>query len=157
MHKIKFWAFEIMSKLSYEKLKLSRQLCFPLYVCSKEVVKSYKPYLDPLGLTYTQYIVMMALWEKEEMTVSQLGQDLYLDSGTLTPLLKKLEQKGLVTRRRAAEDERVVFVAITEEGMKLREEAVHIPDKMISCLPISMKDAMTLYRILHKMMDSYQK
>ena len=104
---------------NYEILKLDKQLCFPLYACAREMIKEYKPYLDRLDLTYTQYITMLVLWEKQSINVKALGDILYLDSGTLTPLLKKLETKGLITRRRSTEDERNLIVTIAEEGMLL--------------------------------------
>ena len=110
----------------YDVLKLDRQLCFPLYACSREMIKEYKPYLDKLDLTYTQYITMMVLWEKKSINVKALGDQLYLDSGTLTPLLKKLEAKGLVTRKRSSEDERNLIISITEAGEALKEQAVTI-------------------------------
>lgn len=144
-----------MSDNKYNPLKLENQLCFPLYVCSKEVIRRYKPFLDPLDLTYTQYIVMMVMWEKKQVTVSELGSELYLDSGTLTPLLKKMEQKGLVTRRRMETDERSVCVAITEKGEALKDEAVSIPQKLGGCLPLSREDAVDLHRILRKIMSDF--
>ncbi len=137
----------------YEMLKLDRQLCFPLYAVSREVVKKYKPYLDEIDLTYTQYITMMVLWEQEEITVKDLGSKLFLDSGTLTPVLNALEKKGLVARRRSETDKRDVYAVITEAGMALREQAAEIPAKIGACVPISPEDAMTLYRILHELMD----
>ena len=118
----------------YECLKLSKQLCFPLYACSRETIKLYKPFLDELGLTYTQYITMMVLWEHKAMTVKALGQELFLDSGTLTPLLKKLEEKGLVTRRRSGLDERNLIVTITELGEEMKDRALHIPGEMTKCI-----------------------
>lgn len=141
-----------MQEDKYGALRLENQLCFPLYVCAKEIVRRYKPYLDPLELTYTQYIAMMVLWERGTVTVSQLGQALYLDSGTLTPLLKKLEQKGLVTRSRQEHDERSVAVSVTEKGMALRERALGVPEEMMGCLSISREDAEALYGILHRLM-----
>ena len=143
-----------MSDADYANLRLENQLCFPLYVCSKEIVRRYTPYLDPLGLTYTQYITMMALWEYGTMSVTELGEKISLDSGTLTPLLKKLEDKGYVTRERNKRDERSVQVKITEEGYALREEAKGVPAAMGSCIDISMEDAKELYRLLHKLMDN---
>lgn len=137
----------------YEALKLERQLCFPLYAVSKEIVKKYTPYLDALGLTYTQYIAMLVLWEEREISMKELGIKLFLDSGTITPVLKALEKKGFVTRRRCEADERVVYAAITEAGMALREQAVEIPEKIGTCLPLDAQEALTLYQILHKMMD----
>ena len=133
----------------YDSLKLDNQLCFPLYACSKEVVRRYKPYLDKIGLTYTQYITMMVLWENGEIGVKALGERLYLDSGTLSPLLKTLEKKGLLERKRDEEDERNLRVRITEKGTALRDDAVDIPLKMGACLNIDAGEAQTLYRILH--------
>ncbi|HAT02509.1 MAG TPA: MarR family transcriptional regulator, partial [Oribacterium sp.] len=114
----------------YESLRLEKQLCFPLYACAKEVVRRYKPFLDQLDLTYTQYIVMMVMWEKKSVNVKELGESLYLDSGTLTPLLKRLEKKGLITRERSKSDERALDVNITEEGEKMRDLAVSVPREM---------------------------
>ena len=137
----------------YDALKLSKQLCFPLYACSREMIKLYKPYLDELGLTYTQYITMMVLWEHKAMTVKALGQELYLDSGTLTPLLKKLEEKGLVTRRRSDLDERNLIVTITELGESMRDQALHIPAEMTKCINLPKEDIRDLYRMLHQLLE----
>lgn len=137
-------------------LKLDNQLCFPLYACAKEIVRRYKPFLDEIDLTYTQYITMMALWEHKEMTVKELGKHLFLDSGTLTPLLKRLEQKGLVKRERDSEDERVLIVSITGVGERLREQAVLIPPQMAQCVKLDMDDAKELYRILHKLLGNLE-
>ena len=136
----------------YEQLKLENQLCFPLYACAKEIVRSYKPFLDPLDLTYTQYIAMMVLWEKESVTVKELGEALYLDSGTLTPLLKKMETKGLIRRRRSEQDERSLIVSLTEEGMALRERALAVPRQMASCVRLEPDEAQELYRLLYKLL-----
>lgn len=137
----------------YEALRLDNQLCFPLYAVSKEIVKKYTPYLDKIGLTYTQYIAMMVLWEKQEITVKELGEKLFLDSGTITPVLKALEKKGLITRNRSEKDERVVIARITGDGLSLRDQALDIPEKIGACVPLNAEDAVTLYRILHTMMD----
>ena len=137
----------------YEVLKLSKQLCFPLYACSREMIKLYKPWLDELGLTYTQYITMMVLWEHKSMTVKMLGQELYLDSGTLTPLLKKLEDKGLVTRRRSDRDERNLIVTITEQGEAMKDAALHIPGEMTKCINLPREDIRDLYRMLHQLLE----
>lgn len=137
----------------YDALKLSKQLCFPLYACSREMIKLYKPYLDELGLTYTQYITMMVLWEHKAMTVKALGQELYLDSGTLTPLLKKLEEKGFVTRRRSELDERNLIVTITEKGEAMRDQALHIPGEMTKCINLPREDIRDLYRMLHQLLE----
>ncbi len=137
----------------YDMLRLENQLCFPLYACSREIVKKYKPYLDELDLTYTQYITMMVMWEKKKINVKELGECLYLDSGTLTPLLKKLEQKGWVTRERARDDERVLIVTLTDKGQLLREKAVDIPHHMSSCVPLQPEESMLLYKLLYKILN----
>ena len=142
-----------MMEEKYESLKLGKQLCFPLYACSREMIKLYKPYLDELGLTYTQYITLMVLWEHKAMTVKALGQELYLDSGTLTPLLKKLEEKGLVTRRRSDLDERNLIVTITELGESMRDRALHIPEEMAKCVNLPKEDIRDLYRMLHQLLE----
>ena len=142
-----------MMEEKYEPLKLSKQLCFPLYACSREMIKLYKPWLDELGLTYTQYITMMVLWEHKSMTVKMLGQELYLDSGTLTPLLKKLEDKGLVTRRRSDRDERNLIVTITERGEAMKDAALHIPGEMTKCINLPREDIRDLYRMLHQLLE----
>ena len=139
----------------YECLRLDRQLCFPLYACSKEIVRRYKPFLDEIGLTYTQYITMMVMWEEKRLTVKELGARLYLDSGTLTPLLKTLEKKGYLKRERSAADERNLILTLTKEGEALKEQAVAIPRKMAGCVNLSESDAMELYRILHQMMSQW--
>lgn len=134
-------------------LRLNRQLCFPLYAASKEVVRKYKPFLDEIGLTYTQYIVMLVLWEKEKINMHELGETLYLDSGTLTPLLMKLERKGLVERVRNEKDEREVIVMITAKGMGLKVQARSVPKAVGQCLNISPIEAMQLKKILKKILD----
>lgn len=134
----------------YDVLRLDHQLCFPLYACAKEIVRRYKPFLDEIGLTYTQYITMMVLWEKKQVTVKELGESLFLDSGTLTPLLKKMEQKQLLTRARSKEDERVLLVTITEEGEALKEKAVNVPTQLMNCITIDPEDAEKLYELLYK-------
>lgn len=138
----------------YDALKLENQICFPLYACSKEIVRKYKPFLDEIDLTYTQYITMMVLWEHKEISVKDLGEYLYLDSGTLTPVLKKLEQKGYVSRARDVQDERILNVTITEAGEALKEKAVNIPEKIGSCVRLPVEDAMKLYEILHKILKN---
>ena len=140
----------------FDCLKLENQLCFPLYACSKEIVRRYKPFLDELELTYTQYITMMVLWEKKEMNVKELGKCLYLDSGTLTPVLKKLESKGYVLRARAKEDERNLIVSITEEGEALRLQALSVPEKMGKCVRLEPDEAMQLYQTLYKILNHFE-
>ena len=141
-----------MDNARYDALKLENQLCFPLYACAREVVKRYKPFLDEIDLTYTQYIAMMVMWERKNINVKELGECLYLDSGTLTPLLKKLELKGLVSRKRSEKDERNLIVTITEEGESLKEKAVNIPLQMAECTNLSAEEGMLLYNILYKIL-----
>ena len=141
-----------MSNDKYECLKLENQLCFPLYACSKEIVRRYKPFLDEIDLTYTQYITMMVLWEHQSLSVKQLGAKLYLDSGTLTPVLKTLEKKGLLRRERSKEDERNLIVTLTEEGELLKDKAVTIPQRLAGCLELDRESAAQLYTILHKLL-----
>lgn len=136
----------------YDCLKLENQLCFPLYAASKEVVKKYDPLLKKLDLTYTQYITMMVLWETNEINVKTLGERLFLDSGTLTPLLKKLESKGYIERNRSNSDERNLNISITKEGMNLRKKANDIPSKVGSCINLNEKEVIELYKILHKIL-----
>ena len=142
-----------MADTRSEALKLENQLCFPLYACAREVVKKYKPFLDDIGLTYTQYVTMLVLWEKPEITSKEIGERLHLDSGTLTPVIKKLADKGLVTRRRAPEDERNLVVALTDAGLALRDRAASIPGQMAGCVRLDPEDARTLYRILYQLLE----
>ena len=143
-----------MSLEGYEQLKLENQLCFPLYAAAKEVVRKYKPLLDELDLTYTQYIAMMVLWENESMNVKELGSKLYLDSGTLTPLLKKLETKGYITRCRCKEDERNLIIQITVKGDALKEQAIHIPSEMTEkWINISNEEIKSMYHSLYKLLS----
>lgn len=140
--------------MKYDNLKLENQLCFPLYACSREIVKKYKPFLDEIGLTYTQYVVMLVMWECESTTVKGLGEKLHLDSGTLTPLLKRLEAEGLVSRARSSEDERSLNVTLTEKGKNLKREAVSVPAKVGSCMNLPPEDAATLYRLLYQILEN---
>lgn len=146
-----------MEHHKYDVLKIQNQLCFPLYVCAKETIRLYKPFLDELELTYTQYITMMVLWEKKRLTVKELGKVLYLDSGTLTPLLKKLEAKGLLIRERSKEDERNLFISLTEEGESLRDEALHIPGELEKCVELDQEERVTLYKLLYKLLTYVEK
>ena len=139
----------------FDCLKISNQLCFPLYACSKEIVKRYKPYLDPIDLTYTQYITMMVVWEEKEITVKALGDKLFLDSGTLTPVLKKLEQKGYVKRSRSKDDERNLIITLTDEGLELKKQACEIPAKMGKCVSLSPEESSQLYSLLYKILGSF--
>lgn len=137
----------------YEGLKLENQLCFPLYACSRLVIKKYHPVLSELDLTYTQYIAMLVLWEVRSLSVKELGCRLFLDSGTLTPLLKSMEAKGLIRRFRSSEDERVLIAEITDEGMALREKAADIPEKVGGCIKLEAQEAAELYRLLYKLLE----
>ena len=138
----------------YKQLLLENQLCFPMYACSRKIVGSYTPYLKPLGLTYTQYVVMMVLWEHETVNVGRLGDILKLDAGTLTPLLKRLEKAGYVRRERSKEDERITIISITPEGEALKEQCKDIPLKMAAKgSPLSEKEAKELYRLLYLFLD----
>ena len=141
-------------KDNYDPLKLENQLCFPLYACSKEIIRKYKPYLDDIDLTYTQYITMMVMWDKKSVNVKTLGECLFLDSGTLTPVLKKLESKGYITRERSEKDERNLVVSITYSGMKLRDKAIDIPQKIGSCVMLTPEEAKILYNLLHKIIGN---
>ena len=138
-----------------EKLKLENQLCFPLYACAKEVIRRYTPLLEPLGLTYTQYIAMMVMWEHKSISVKDMGKQLYLDSGTLTPMLKKMEKAGWICRKRSEDDERMVMVSITERGEELHDRAAEIPEKMAGCVTIESDEAKQLYTLLHKLMKTF--
>lgn len=141
--------------MSREMLKLENQLCFPLYVCAKEMVKRYKPFLEALDLTYTQYITMLVLWEQSPMGVKALGEHLYLDSGTLTPVLKKLEQKGYLTRRRSPEDERNLLAELTPAGMTLVEKAEAVPEQMCACLSLTQEDRQLLKDALSRLIEVF--
>ena len=137
----------------YESLKLQNQLCFPLYSVSNSIIRSYKPLLDELGLTYTQYLAMMALWEKERLNEKELGECLFLKSNTLAPLLKKLQAKGFVSIQKDKKDARNIVISLTEEGRMLKDKAIHIPSSIAKTLNISQQEAMKLYQILHKILE----
>ncbi len=139
------------AKDEFAALRLDNQLCFPLYAASRLVIKLYKPFLDKHGLTYTQYIAMMALWEKDDVAVSELGERLFLDSGTLTPLLKKLETSGFIRRERDATDERTVRIQLTGHGKKLQKAMVDVPRQMASCVHIGRDEAGNLHELLHNL------
>ena len=136
-----------------DPLLLENQLCFPLYACAREIVKRYKPHLDDIGLTYTQYVTMMVLWEKPEVTSKEIGERLHLDSGTLTPVIKKLAEKGLVTRGRDEVDERNLIVELTDDGRALRAKAEGIPARVGACIPLTADEAAKLYGILYKLLN----
>jgi len=143
-----------MSTSKDNTLKLENQLCFPLYAASREVIKQYRPHLDALDLTYTQYIAMMVLWQEKTITVKELGKKLFLDSGTLTPVLKSLESKNYIRRYRSAKDERVLIAELTDEGAALHEKALCIPEKMGGCLNLNEKEALQLYQLLYKVLGT---
>ena len=141
--------------MNYDGLKLENQLCFPLYACAREIVKRYKPFLDEIDLTYTQYIAMMVLWEHRQVTSKLLGEKLRLDSGTLTPVLKKLEEKGLVDRARDPQDERNLVVTLTPRGEALRTAAARVPEQMAACVSLEPDEAATLYKLLYKLLGNH--
>lgn len=137
-----------------DNLKIDNQLCFLLYVSSKELVRKYQPLLDELDLTYTQYITMLVLWEQKELNVKTLGEVLSLDSGTLTPILKKLEAKNYIIRKRSVEDERNVIISLTEDGIKLKNNAIEIPTRVSSCIDLTPEEGLSLYKLLKKLSHS---
>ena len=141
----------------YDSLSLKNQLCFPIYLCSKEIIRKYTPILDELNLTYTQYIVMMFFWENKTSNVKDLGKTLLLDSSTLTPLLKKLEKKGYITRVRSTVDERNLVLELTPEGEQLREKALTVPGKMVKCINLTDDEIKTLYKLLYKVLLNVEK
>lgn len=134
-----------------DRLKLENQLCFALYIASKEMIRKYQPLLDKVDLTYTQYLTMLVLWEKKELNVSDLGKMLYLDSGTITPILKKLESKELITRTRSKTDERSVVITLTGKGNRLQEKATEIRDTVASCVTLKQEDALHLFKTLKEL------
>ena len=135
-------------------LKLSNQLCFPLYAASKSIVSKYTPVLKPFDLTYTQYIVLLVLFEEREIGVKELGEKLYLDSGTISPLIKKLEKKGYIKKKRLTKDERIVKVSLTKEGEKLEKELRIVPPQVGKCINLAPKEVITLYSLLHKLLGN---
>ena len=141
----------------HEAMKLKNQMCFPLYAAARNVINLYTPCLKPLGLTYTQYIVFLVLWEKDGITVGELCEKLLLDNGTLSPLLKKMQQAGYVERKRSSEDERVVVITLTEEGKALQEKAKEIPAKVASCIHLPAEKAQLLYALLYELLDNQTK
>ncbi len=138
----------------HEAMKLTNQLCFPLYAASRNVISLYTPWLKPLGLTYTQYIVFLVLWEKDGVTVGDLCDKLMLDNGTLSPLLKKMQQAGYVERKRSDADDRVVVVTLTEEGRALKEKAKDVPGKVAGCIDLPLEKAQQLYSLLYELLDN---
>ena len=144
--------FKITDEMADEALRLDNQLCFPLYAASRRIISAYTPFLKPLGLTYTQYIVFLVLWEKDGITVGEIGERLRLDNGTLTPLLKKMEKAGYVSRERSSKDERVVLITLTKDGKAMKKKAREIPFQVGSCLCIDPKEAKQLKEMLDKLL-----
>lgn len=140
-----------------EDLYLENQLCFPLYATSKEIIRSYTPLLKPLGLTYTQYLVMLVLWENQQVTMKELGSLLCLDSGTLTPVIKKMADKGLLQRRRADKDERISILSLTSNGKSLEEKAKDIPAKILASLPLEPDELVLLQKLSKKMLTNFRE
>ena len=143
----------ITDEMADNALKLDNQLCFPLYAAARQITGAYTPYLKPLGLTYTQYIVFLVLWEQDDITVSDIGKRLHLDTGTLTPLLKKMEGLGYISRRRSQHDERAVLISLTDKGKQLKTRVKEIPFKVGSCVHLSASDAKALHTLLYKLLS----
>ena len=139
----------------YQKaMKLANQVCFPLYAASRKVVSLYTPHLKPLGLTYTQYIVFLVLWEKDGITVGEICDRLMLDNGTLSPLLKKMQEAGLIEKKRSAEDDRVVIITLTDEGRALQDKAKDVPLKVAGCIDLQPEKVQTLYTLLYELIEN---
>ena len=141
----------------FNPLALENQLCFALYVCSKEIIRKYTPLLEPLGLTYTSYITLLSLWEEDNVTLKTLGEKIFLDSGTLTPLLKKMEGQGLLTRTRGGKDERTVYIKLTKEGLDLKKKCVNIPAQMACNNLLDLKDAQVILKNIHTVMGKFSE
>ncbi len=139
-----------------ERLKLSNQLCFPLYACGKEIVRQYKPFLDEFNLTYTQYIVLLVLWEKDHVSVKEIGEKIYLDSGTLTPLLNKLENKGLIKKETNKKDERGLLISLTKKGSDLKLQVTNVPTCVAKTVCLNDEEAKILYTLLYKMLGGFK-
>lgn len=139
-----------------DTLKLSNQLCFPLYASGKEITRKYKPFLDKLDITYTQYIVLMVLWEKDHVSVKEIGERLYLDSGTLTPLLNKLLTKGYISKKSLPRDNRELIISLTDKGLELKKEAYEIPPQIAKEVKLSEDEAKELYRLLYKVLEGFK-
>ena len=138
----------------HETMKLANQLCFPLYAASRNVISLYTPWLKPLGLTYTQYILFLVLWEQDGITVGEICNKLMLDNGTVSPMLKKMQQAGYIDRKRSEEDERIVVITLTEEGRALQDKARDIPEKVAGCIDLSQEKAVQLYSLLYELLDN---
>lgn len=140
-----------------ELLKLDNQLCFTIYACSREVIRLYRPFLAELGITYTQYVALLVLWEKESITLKELGEKLFLDSGTLTPLLKKMEAANLLVRQRSQKDERTICISLTKQGKSLKNQAYEIPEKVICSARLDLKEVIDLREKLKKLLNKIEK
>jgi MarR family transcriptional regulator, organic hydroperoxide resistance regulator len=140
-----------------EFLKLENQLCFSIYATSRSITKIYRPFLDELDITYPQYLVMLVLWEKGSITLKELGRKLYLDSGTLTPLLKRLEHMGLVKRERLTEDERILSVSLTEKGINLKHDAIKIPSCILNTLNMDLESLVAIKKSLDELLHNINK
>ncbi len=141
----------------HEAMRLTNQLCFPLYAASRNVINLYTPWLKPLGLTYTQYIVFLVLWEQDGLTVGEICDRLMLDNGTLSPLLKKMQQAGYIEKSRSKEDDRVVVITLTEKGKALQEKAKDVPAKVACCIDLPPEKAQTLYALLYELLSCQQR
>ena len=146
-----------LTKDRYESIRLKNQLCFPLYACSKEIIRQYRKPLEKLGLTYTQYVVMMVLWEDGGMTEGDLGKKVYLDSGTLAPLLKRMEKQGIINRVRPDDNERKLFISLTEKGEAMKEQALDVPKAMNGCIDLPEDELRELKRLLDKAVSGMSK
>ncbi len=138
----------------YDSIKLENQLCFPLYAVSNKIIRSYKPFLDKLNLTYTQYITMMVLWGQDNINQKQLGEKLYLKSNTLTPLLKKLEEKGYINIYKSSNDERQIIISLTKLGIQLKDQAIEIPKAISESMHLEIDEITNLYNTLYKILDN---
>ena len=139
-----------------EILKLSNQICFPLYACGKEITRKYKPVLDKFGLTYTQYLVLLVLWEKDKQSVKEIGNKIFLDSGTLTPLINKLCDKGIVSKKKNKDDERGLIISLTDDGKALKKKIVEVPEFIAGCVSLTSEEAKTLYTLLYKVLGGLE-
>lgn len=141
--------------INEETLKIDNQLCFRLYVASKEIIRKYTPFLEKLNLTYTQYITLLVLWEKDHVSVKELGEKLFLDSGTLTPLLNKLKNKGLIEKTRQQKDGRELIITLTNEGVKLKEKALSVPENIIKCVNLEKDELVAFFGLLNKVLQGF--
>ena len=147
-----------MKKADYKEImKLENQMCFPLYAAARSVTSLYTPWLKELGITYTQYITFLVLWEKDGITVGEICERLMLDNGTVSPLLKKMENAGYITRSRSAEDDRVVVITLTDQGREMQDKAKDIPEKVGECIDLSPEKAVKLYELLYELLGKERR